>query len=360
MDYAAILAGGSGTRLWPMSRQSRPKQLLPLVDGRSLLQLSLDRLAAVLPPDRTWIITSRQLADAVRPVATALPPGNIVGEPCPRDTANAVALGCLLLLRIDPEARLGIFTADHVIEPVDRFAAAVRHAFADLDRAPNTIVTFGVKPTRPETGYGYVHRGQPLSPGAFRVQQFVEKPDRARAEHYLSGGDYYWNSGMFVWRADTIINALRRFRPEHLAALERATDAFVSGCIDEAARLYEQLPRISIDYAIMEPASQCADYHVVVRELDCRWLDVGSWPAVAEANARDAAGNYIAGQAALVDASDSIVINEDASRLVAVLGVQDVVVVNSGNATLVVPKSRAGDLKSLLAQVQQTARGRFE
>ncbi|MDD4890774.1 MAG: mannose-1-phosphate guanylyltransferase [Phycisphaerae bacterium] len=360
MNYAVILAGGSGTRLWPMSRRNRPKQLLPLVAGQSLLELSLDRLAAVFPPERTLIVTSADLAPAARSaVGPRLPEANIVGEPCPRDTSNAVGFACQLLHRRDPDARLGIFTADHVIRPIDRFAAAVRDALDLLNRQPTAMITLGVLPTWPHTGLGYIHRGDPIGPRFHRVRRFVEKPDRATAEQYVAGGEYYWNSGMFIWRADTVINTLARLRPDHAALLAGATDAFLSGG-PRAVELYAALPKISIDYALMEPASVDSGCQVVVRELDCQWIDVGSWPVLADVNSVDGSNNLKVGRVATLDAAGNILINESAEHVLAVAGLEDMVIVHTADATLVVPKARAQDLKKLLEQVRAAFGDRYE
>jgi len=360
MDHAVILAGGSGTRLWPMSRRHRPKQLLPLVEGGSLLDLALERVLSVFAPQRTWIVTNADLVPAVRAAAASLPPENVIGEPAIRDTSNAIGLACMLLVRRDEEANVGVFTADHVIRPPDRFAAAVRDALAVLDGMPDALVTLGVLPVFPHTGLGYIQRGEAVGPKLHRVQRFVEKPGRAAAGAYLASGDYYWNSGMFVWRAGTLVDRLAEFRPEHAASLAQAADAWEAGDVDAAAGVYADLPQISIDYALMEPAAESEGCTVLVRELDCQWLDLGAWSVLPEVNPIDDADNLRTGRVVALHASGNILISDDPEHLLAVIGIEDMVVVHSGGATLVAPKARSQDVRKLLKKIKETYGEQYE
>lgn len=353
MEHAIILAGGSGTRLWPMSRHNRPKQLLPLVQGRSLLELTIERLSGVFPPQRTWIVTRADLSDAVRSVATGLPEANVIGEPLGRDTSNAIGLACLLLNERDPHAKVGVFTADHVIRPTDRFAAAVRDAFSLLDEIPDAIVTFGVLPSWPHTGLGYVHRGAELASRFHTVRRFIEKPDRVTAERLVSSGEYYWNSGMFAFSAQTAVEGLKLFAPDQFAVLSESARALRNGDMAAAAELYARLPKISIDYALMEPASNSPAGRLVVRELDCQWLDLGSWTVLSEVNQTDEAGNLHIGCVTALDTAGNVVASDDAEHLIAAIGIEDLVIVHSADATLIAPKARAQDLKRLLELVRQ-------
>jgi mannose-1-phosphate guanylyltransferase len=360
MDHAIIMAGGSGRRLWPMSRKHRPKQLLPLVEGRNLMGLALDRLRGQFPPQRTWVITNVELVEQVRVSATHLPPENVIGEPTARDTSNAIGMICQVLLRQDPDARVGIFTADHIIRPVERFTAAVADALALLDDNPDALVTLGVLPTHPHTGLGYIRRGEQIAQQSYHVAEFVEKPDRPTARRYLDDGNYYWNSGMFIWRASTLIEHLRRFRPEHAEQIVGAADAWLARDYEQAARIYGELPRISIDYALMEPAAGDDDCTVLVRELDTQWLDLGDWQVLSEVNDSDDRGNLTRGRVATIDANGNILISEKADHLLATIGIEDMVVVHSGRVTLVAPKARAQDLKSLFEQVQERFGNEYE
>ena len=213
MRYAVVMAGGSGTRLWPMSRQCRPKQLLPLVGGKSLLEVTIDRLTPQFAPENIWVITNAQYAPQVSQALSMLPPENVVGEPVGRDTANAVALGAELLAARDPEGSMSVFTADHVIRPQEQFEAAVDSAFKAAEMAGDSLVTFGVRPTWPHTGLGYVHFSKQAVGAARKVEGFKEKPDHATARRYVDSGQYFWNSGMFVWSLQAIRSALKQYLP---------------------------------------------------------------------------------------------------------------------------------------------------
>jgi len=356
MRYAVIMAGGAGRRLWPLSRTERPKQLLPLIDGKSLLQLAVERMDGLFPPERILVVTSAAYADRIRAEIPVLPAENVVGEPQGRDTANAVALGAELLAARDPEATMAVFTADHVIRPADRFAAAVRQACDAAEAHADALLTFGIRPTWPHTGLGYVHCGEALTDGLHRVQDFQEKPDHATARRYVDRGNYYWNSGMFVWTLGAIRGALKRFLPDSARKLAAVGQAARAG--EDIRRLlkviYPTLQKISIDYAVLEKAPS-----VLMVELNCEWLDVGSWPALADVTEPDESGNVvIADNAVLVDSERNVVVTEE-DHLLAVLGVEDCVVVHSPDATLVCKKEDALRLKELVADVEARYGGRF-
>jgi len=226
MEHAVIMAGGAGTRLWPLSRNHRPKQLLRLFDGRSLLRHTYERLAERFDPTRIHVITTAAHLPMVAEDLPELPAENLMGEPCGRDTANAVGMAAALLERRDPGAVMGVFTADHIIRPVDRFCAALDAAYRHVAETPGVLVTFGIRPAVAHTGYGYVHRGRTLGDGVHQVLEFVEKPDADTAATYLSSGEYYWNSGMFVWRAKTILDELARHMPDSHAKLLALAEAW--------------------------------------------------------------------------------------------------------------------------------------
>jgi len=349
MHHAVIMAGGAGTRLWPLSRTARPKQLLKLIGGESLLRKAYRRLAAFLPPQSIHVITNRMHLELIAADLPEVPAENLFGEPQGRDTANAVGLAAAILRQRDPEAVMGVFTADHVIEPQDRFTAAVRTAYGMAEQHADALVTMGIRPARPETGYGYVERGDRIDEGVFAVQRFTEKPEQAVAEQYVAGGDYYWNSGMFTWRADTILAQLKQHLPAshdgvcEIAAAWDTPDR--EACLE---RIYPGLEKISIDFAVMERAPR-----VLVVEMDCRWLDVGSWTALEAVVDADAEGNVVvADRTASVDARGNIVVGED-DHLIATLGVEDLVIVHSPDATLVCRKDDAQAIKKLVAAVQE-------
>jgi mannose-1-phosphate guanylyltransferase len=350
MPYAVILAGGAGTRLWPLSRLKRPKQLIPLLAGKNLLELAVERLRGLFEPQDIWIITNAEYADQVAATLPMLPRGNIVGEPVGRDTANAIALAAEILALRDPNATMAVFTADHVIRPVDSFARTVRSAIAAVEANPDALLTFGIRPNWPHTGLGYVHCGRKIEGDLFQVSAFKEKPDHHTARKYVESGEYFWNSGMFVWKLPAIRQALGEFLPASKKAMEEVARQAAAGGDLRAllAAAYPALPRISIDFAVMEKA-----HKVLMMELKCEWLDVGSWPALEKVSELDESGNIvIAKNSVLLDCLRNIVVCED-DHMVALLGMDDCIVVHSPDATLVCSKSDALRLKELVAIVEK-------
>src|ERR1700722_17864073 len=319
MRYGVIMAGGAGTRLWPLSRSDQPKQLLKVVRGKSLLQLSYQRLRGLLQPEQIFVCTAASQRAAVLENLPELPPANLLGEPQARDTANAIGFPAAVLRKRDPDAVCAVVTADHVIEPVQQFQNSLRKGFDVIAEQPNALVTFGIVPTHGHTGLGYIHRGEALSiAGAFRVQAFREKPDKATADRYVESGRYYWDSVMFVWRCDTVLGELAAHLPESHSGLMKISDAWVppdQQAVVEA--VYPKLPKISIDYAVMEPASQGkGKAHVAVVEMPVNWLDVGSWPALAETMDVDDHNNAVSAQAfAYLDSDDNVVLSLDPEHL---------------------------------------------
>jgi len=350
MRYAVILAGGAGTRLWPLSRLSRPKQLLPLINGRSLMELAVDRLKGLYDPVNIYVITSAEYADQVAATLPGIPRTNIIGEPEGRDTANAIALAAELLFARDPEGTMAVFTADHVIRPADLFAQTVRKACETAEQHAQALLTFGIRPNYPHTGLGYIHCGAKIEDGVYRVLGFKEKPDHQTARRYVESGQHYWNSGMFVWKLSAIRSALRKFLADSMSKLEPVAQAVRQGrdFTSHLQAVYPQLQKISIDYAVMEKADQ-----VLMVELNCEWLDVGSWPALETVTDTDEGGNVVqARNIAALDSFRNIIVSED-DHLLAVLGIDDCIIVHSSNATLVCNKGDAQRLKELVALVEQ-------
>lgn len=358
MQYAVIMAGGAGTRLWPISRGTIPKQLLPIIKGKSLLQLSYERLRGVLPAERIFVCTGAAYGDAVRANLPELPSDNLLGEPMGRDTANAVGFPAAVLQKRDPDAVFAVTTADHVIEPIDKFQDALKTAFDVTAKLPKALVTFGIVPNFGHTGLGYIHRGEPLEGfrGAYKVQAFKEKPDKMTADRYVESGRYYWNSGMFVWRADTVMTELGTHLAESHAGLMKIANAWDTPQRDTTLNeIYPKLPKISIDYAVMEPASTGkGKAQVVVVELPINWLDVGSWPALAETLPLDSQSNaFDAGTFVFLDSDDNIIVSQDPEHLVSLIGVHDMIVVHTKDATMICPKSESQRVKELVGKVKE-------
>ena len=349
MRHAVIMAGGSGTRLWPLSRRRRPKQLLRLFGGKSLLRQSYERLAGLLEPGLIYVITTADHLDLVRRELPEVPEGNLFGEPCGRDTANAVGMAAAILYQRDPDGVMGIFTADHIITPLDRFRRAVDSALKRADENPDALVTIGVVPTAPETGFGYVKRGESLGDGLYLVDRFVEKPDLDTARRYVNSGDYYWNSGMFAWRTATILEELELHLPPSYPTLVELGEAWGTPAWPEFANaLYPGLQKISIDFAVMEKAER-----VLVVEMDCQWRDVGSWNALAAVLPADADGNVHTGHRVIhVGSKGTVTATEDVDHLITTIGVEDLVIVHSADATLVCKKSEAQAMRGLVDALQ--------
>jgi mannose-1-phosphate guanylyltransferase len=352
--WCVVMAGGAGTRFWPASTEAKPKQLLTLVGDRSLLQLAVDRARALVPGDRVLVVTNAALADACRAQLPELPADNVVAEPVRRDTAAAVALATALVgartssssasASSSGTARIAILTADHLISPVEQFADAVRVAVAATRSRPAAIVTFGVVPTHPATGYGYLEVDDGAGAHARPVRRFVEKPDLPTATTYLQSGRFLWNSGMFVFAVAAMERALQAHLPAHLATLAPAVRPSSTTTLAAAlAEAFPRLPKVSIDKGVMEK-------HDDVQCVPARfaWSDVGSFPALADHLPKDDAGNAVRGRVRVLDARDNVVWAEDADEEIAVVGLSDIVVVRAGRRTLVVPRARAEEVKRLV------------
>ncbi len=353
---AVVMAGGRGERFWPLSRTARPKQLLDLFGGRTLVRQAVDRLEGLVPPERVWIITARDLLDATRAAVPGVPAAQVVGEPCGRDTAAACALGTELAGAWGgEEVPVVILTADHLMGDLDGFRRTLADVLGHVASRP-VLATIGIPPTSPSTGFGYIEAGDRLDvagPTAFHeVRRFVEKPDRATAEAYLAGGRHLWNSGMFAWTVRTFREALRQHRPALAEAMAAVGPAVRADTLDATLEsLYAGLERISIDYAVMEHAR-----NLVMARGTFGWDDVGSWTAVAERFDADGEGNVAVGPAELLDARRNLVVTES-GHLVALLGVEDLVVVHTPDATMVCPASRVQDIKALVRKVSERTDG---
>jgi mannose-1-phosphate guanylyltransferase len=353
MLHAIVMAGGSGTRFWPASRAALPKQLLPLAGPRTLLEDTVARLDGLVPPERVLVVTSARLLDAARRQLPQVPEAGLVGEPCKRDTAPCIGLAALLVSRHDPDATMAVMPSDHVITPSAKFQDAIRQAAALVAEAPGRLVTFGIRPTYPAESFGYIQQGAALAvpPGAaptHAVARFREKPPAQVATEYLAAGNYLWNAGIFVWKAATILAALRERQPECLAHLERIAAAW-DGPDREAvfAREFAAIKGISIDYAVLEHATD-----VVVIEAPFTWDDLGGWSAVARQRGVDAAGNTVVGRHLGIESVRTIV-HAAGDHLVVTMGLEDMLVVHTPDATLVADRSREEAVRQVVAELEK-------
>jgi mannose-1-phosphate guanylyltransferase len=367
--YIAIMAGGVGTRLWPRSRQSQPKQFSDIHGaGRTMIQATVDRLDGLVEPDRIYVVTGARYRGLAHRQLPQIPRAQILAEPCGRNTAPAIALACLHLRRRDPDAVLVSLHSDHIIASAEIFQAAICRA-VELAHNQDYIVTLGIEPTFPHTGYGYIQRvpgaldpanietercdGE-MYPQAFGVEQFLEKPDRATAEALLRAGGYYWNAGMFICRAQRMLDEIQARLPKLYAGLQEIERSLAQSPEEAQTTLdcvWPTLPDISIDHGVMESASR-----VAVVPLATAWNDVGSWDALEAILPANADGNIIAGgEVVALDSSQNIVYTS-ADKLVALIGVENLVIVDTGDAILVGPKQQMQRVKEVVDTLQKTDR----
>lgn len=344
--YGVVLAGGSGTRFWPLSRELYPKQLLRLVGRETMLQRTLLCAKKIAPVNQVCVVTQRNQADAVRMQASAVSPilpENLIAEPQARNTAAAIGLAAITLMERDPEAVMVVMPADHVILRKDRFARAVRAA-GRLARK-HWLVTLGIKPNQPETGYGYIQRGKSVQKGlqGYRVSRFTEKPKLQTARRYIRDGRYYWNSGIFIWKAADILSAIREHQPKIYKGLAAIKGSLGSSKERKTVeKIYSRMESVSIDYGVLERVRK----NLAVVPVDMGWSDVGSWSAMDQVNPTDSRGNVIVGNVVDLESRNSILYAD--KRLVATIGLQDLVVVDTEDATLVCDKSRVQDVRKVV------------
>ncbi|MDA0834276.1 MAG: mannose-1-phosphate guanylyltransferase [Planctomycetota bacterium] len=357
MLHAVVMAGGSGTRFWPASRRAFPKQFLKLSGNRTLLQGTLDRVAPIIPGGRQWVVTNPSLAAETARQLPALSSGQIILEPCARNTAPAIGLAAIHLLARDPDAVMLVLPADHVISPDEVFVQSVNDAASIVADDPQQLVLFGVVPDFPATGFGYIERGEILIDGspAYRVAAFREKPDEVTAKTYLACGRYYWNCGIFVWRADRILASLAQCEPdisEKLKTVARSIDE--TDYDDVLLREFPAMKSISIDYAVLEKGGS-----VAVVPAPYTWNDVGSWGAMSELQAADEQGNVVRGAHVGVNTSGCIISCNDDDHLIATLGMSDCIVVHTADATLVANRNDEQAIRQLVALMEERGYERF-
>ncbi|MFZ5892116.1 MAG: mannose-1-phosphate guanylyltransferase [Myxococcota bacterium] len=354
--YTIVLAGGSGTRFWPASRRALPKQLLALgkAPDSSLIAETVKRVEPLCPAERVVVATSTRLIDATRRALPALPNSSFLGEPAARNTAPCIAWATAVIARRDPQAFVMVLPSDHHIGEPERFRQVLLLALAS---AQSAITTVGIEPTRPDTGYGYIERGAAVSDGVYDVARFVEKPNRERAEEYLRGGRHLWNSGMFFFRATDLLAAVARFAPEIWANIERIEAAASRGAEAEAEATraaFAAMPSISIDYAVMEKASPL---RVVPGSFG--WSDLGSWESAWELADKDAQGNSVTEHAVYVDARNNLVVDHSSrarDKVVALVGVENLCVVQTEDALLVIPRERSQDVRAIVEALEKANR----
>ena len=361
MDYAVIMAGGTGKRLWPLSREKRPKQVLELIGGETLLRKCFDRLTPIFDKRNIIVLTNAGYADIIRENLPEVPQGNVIPEPAVRDTAGAIGLAATVLTKFDPDATMAVVTADQLIEPAEVLQDAITDALAYVNLEPESIVTFGIKPTFPSTQLGYIKLGDSVDADkcknpVLQVDGFVEKPDKETAGKYVESGQYCWNSGLFVWKAKTVLAGIAENLPDAVEPLRRIQAAWDGPEQEETLKeWFPKMPKISIDYAVMEKASS-----VYAIRLDCHWIDMGSFASLADIVSSDENNNIvISGHSEVLDSRNNIIVTEDKGHMIAVIGLENMVVAHSPDATLVCPISETQRLKELLELIRERGEEQF-
>ncbi len=350
MPFAVIMAGGRGERFWPRSRMAVPKQFLNLVGDKTMLQLTMERAQNLAGISNIYIVAGSDFKDIIREQVPQLPEENIITEPFGRDTAAAIGLAALVLERKDPREVMIVLPADHYISDIPRFQKVMKSAVAAAWRGEN-IVTLGITPHRPETGYGYIYQGELcdtfIGTPACRVVRFLEKPDYARAVRFLSSGNYLWNSGMFIWRVDLIRQLIEKHTPQLAQGLDKIGQAMgTEQYLAVLEEVYAGLPKISVDYGILEKAEK-----VLVMRGNFGWDDIGSWAALERYAEKDERGNVIEGRGVLLDTNNTFIYSPD--KTVGVIGVESLIVVNDRDSFLVCHKDRAQEVKKIVHALKE-------
>ena len=352
MLHTVIMAGGSGTRFWPQSRRQLPKQFLRMTGNQTLIQQAAERCEPAIPADRMWIVTGAIHAAETARQLPEIPAKQVLVEPCGRNTAPCIGIAALQLLAVDPDAIMLVTPADHVIQPNEKFQQAVNQAVQLIEQDPTTLVLFGIEPTYPATGFGYIQRGDRIETNscpAYLVKSFQEKPNLLNASRYMASGAYYWNCGIFVWKAKTILQALSQYAPEIYERLQTLQKSIADGNWNEILEQeFKLMPSISIDYAVLEKSTG----RVCVLEAPFEWDDVGSWHALPRLFKSDSDGNTSDGTCCVVESKGSIIRTTE-DHLVATYGVKDLIIVHTPTATLVADKHDENALKKLIAELER-------
>jgi len=349
--HTVVMAGGSGVRLWPQSRRALPKQFQQFISDKTLIQATANRCLPLIAPHRLWVVTGAAYAAVTAKQLPELLPDQILVEPCGRNTAPCIALAALRLLSADPEAIMLVVPADHIIGPDDAFQDAVRRAVTLVEHQPQAFVLFGVPPTYPSTGFGYIQRGEPHTADGttvYEVQAFKEKPNQLTAARYAAGDDYYWNCGIFVWRADAILRALAEYEPEIAARCDQLRPMIGTRQWDAGlAEIFPSMPSISIDYAVLERAKS-----VFVLPAPFQWDDVGSWQALPRFLPHDNDGNTVAATHCGIETHGCIIAGEK-DHLIATFGVKDLIIIHTPTVTLVADRRDENSIRELIAEVDR-------
>ena len=347
--YAVIMAGGGGTRLWPLSTKAHPKQMLKIIQGHSLFQIAVDRLVGLFTPDQVFIVTVEDQLKELSAQAPNLPSSNFLIEPMPRGTASVVGLAAVHLLRADQNAVMAVLTADHVIRNIPRFHDLLRKA-RDLAEQ-GYLITLGIEPSYAATGYGYIQAAEQMgSTDAYLVEKFTEKPEKEVAEEFLQAGSYYWNSGMFIWRAERILSEFARQMPDEYDKLMAISSHLGMSDADQfVRRIWPEVEKQTIDYGIMENAGEV----IVLPARDLDWEDVGSWDSMFDLLDADEKGNIVRScRDVLIDSENLLVFGDDPDKLVAAIGLEDLIVVNCKNSLLICRKGDSQRVKEIIDQLK--------
>jgi mannose-1-phosphate guanylyltransferase len=355
--YAVIMAGGEGSRLWPLSRRERPKQMVQLGSGRTLYQSAVDRILPVFPPERIYVVTIKDQAEKLQEQCPEIPKENFLIEPMPRGTASVVGLAALALFERDPQSVMAILAADHLIGNVDYFQQLLQQGYA-LSEA-GLLVTLGIRPTFPATGYGYIQRGDELAGFpflAYEVKRFREKPDEETARQFLVRGDHDWNSGMFIWRTDRIREEISRWMPELAGRLEEIAQAWNTPARAETiASIWPAIKPQTVDYGIMEKAERVA----VIPAADLGWNDVGSWESIYEVYPSDNDGNIVLdAQHIGIGTGGSLIVSDGPKRLIVTLGIDNLIIVDTQDAILVCSRDHAQRVREVVNLLKQKDDGK--
>jgi len=353
--YALIMAGGFGTRLWPLSRRDHPKQSLALVGGRTMFEHAVDRIAPIFQPEQIFVVTGAEHVDSLAAQAPELPRENFIVEPQGRGTGPAIGLGAIHLLRQDPEAIMAVLTADHFIVDADRFRQVLTAAAQVAEEGH--LVTLGIAPSFPSTGYGYIKQGESLR-GAegfpvYRAERFTEKPTLETALHMVESGEYSWNSGMFIWRVERVMEEFQRQMPDFYVQLAQVETALGgTGYQPTLNRVWPEVVKQTIDYGVMEGAED-----VAVIPVDIGWSDIGSWTSLSEILPTDREGNTIVGPHVGIDTRETVVFG--GKRLIATIGLEGMVIVDTEDALLVCPRDREQEVRAIVRQLDREDRGEY-